>query len=62
MKFKIKNTKCKDEAGYRTLYIKNSLEEKINKIAKEHNTSWNNVVISMIETCLTPDDEDELQK
>lgn len=57
MKFTIKPTQNKDEATYKTLYIKQSLVEAIDKIAKENNTSWNNVVISMIESCLSEEDE-----
>ena len=52
MKFEIKKTKEKESAIYKTLYIKQNLVEKINEIAKQNNTSWNNVVISMIEACL----------
>ena len=52
MNFKIKNTREKEPSIYKSLYIKQSLAEEINKIAQEHNTSWNNVVISMIESCL----------
>ena len=52
MSFQIKNTKQKEPAIYKTLYIKQSLADKIEKIANENETSWNNVVISMIESCL----------
>ena len=55
MNFGIKNTKQKDPAIYKTLYIKQSLADKIEKIANENETSWNNVVISMIESCLKED-------
>ena len=34
------------------LYIKEKLIKEIEKIAKENNTSFNNVIISMIEQCL----------
>mgnify|MGYP004733006449 CR=1 FL=1 len=52
MKFELKKTKGKEETVYKTIYIKQSLVEQINKIASENNTSFNNVVISMIESCL----------
>ena len=42
----------KDETVYKTLYIKRSLVRRIDEIAMEHKTSFNRVVISMIETCL----------
>ncbi|MDO4270005.1 MAG: hypothetical protein Q4C72_03675 [Eubacteriales bacterium] len=52
MKFKINRTQRKDETTYKSLYIKQSLADAVEKIARENNTSWNNVVISMIESCL----------
>mgnify|MGYP000602920932 CR=1 FL=1 len=57
MKFEIKNTKDKQESTYKTIYIKQNLVEKINKIATDNKTSFNNVVISMIEACLEDDSE-----
>lgn len=56
MPFKPKITKNKVSASYRTLYINDELKEKVEKIAKEENTSFNNAVISMIEYCI---DENE---
>ena len=55
MKFEVKKTKNKKEkeAIYKTLYIKQYLVDKIEKIVQEHDTSFNNVVISMIEHCLS---------
>lgn len=52
MSFKIKETKNKEPAINKTLYIKKALADRIEKIATENETSWNNVVISMIESCL----------
>jgi hypothetical protein len=52
MKWKLKTTKEKVKCSYKTLYISDSLVEKIDKIAKDNNTSFNNVVISMIEACV----------
>ena len=53
MKFKIKRTRDKEACTYKTLYIKKEVSEQIEKIATEYNTSFNNVVISMIEACLS---------
>lgn len=47
--FKTKNTKLKEPANYKTLYIKETLIKEIEKVAKENNTSFNNTVVSMIE-------------
>ena len=52
MKFVPKETKEKEPTSYKTLYLKESLVKEIEKIAKENNTSYNNVIVSMIETCL----------
>ena len=55
MKFELKKTKDKEETCYKTIYIRQTLVDKINQIAVENNTSFNNVVISMIEACLNSD-------
>lgn len=52
MKFVPKKTKEKEPTSYKTLYLKDSLVKEIEKIAKENDTSFNNVIVSMIETCL----------
>ena len=52
MKFVPKKTKEKDPSTYKTLYLKECLVKEIEKIAKENDTSFNNVIVSMIETCL----------
>ena len=57
MKFVLNRTQGKENTTYKSLYIKQSLVDAVDKIAKENNTSWNNVVISMIESCLSEEDE-----
>ena len=52
MKFELRQLPAKEESIYKTLYIKRSLADHIEEIASENNTSFNNVVISMIESCL----------
>ena len=52
MKWELKKTKGKVESSYKSLYINDSLIEKLDKIAAENNTSFNNVVVSMIESCV----------
>ncbi len=49
---KLKKTQNKEPAGYKSLYIKEKLVKQIEKIATDNNTSFNNVIISMIEQCL----------
>ena len=52
MKFVPKNTKYKEVSVYKTLYLKENVVKELEKIAKENDTSFNNVVVSMIEYCL----------
>lgn len=61
MNFIPKNTKKKDNSIYKSLYIKEDLAKKVEEIAKINNTSFNNVIVSMIEFCLL-DDENENKK
>ena len=56
-----KDTKKKESSVYKSLYIKEDLSKKIEEIAKITNTSYNNVIISMIEFCLL-DDKDKNNK
>lgn len=52
MSFVPKKTKEKEPSVYKSLYIREVLVKEIEKIAKENDTSFNNVIISMIEECL----------
>ena len=56
MKFEIKQTKNKEVCIYKTLYLKRALLEQIECIAAEHHTSFNHVVVRMIEACLSEED------
>ncbi len=57
MNFVPKNTKKKENSVYKSLYIKEELVKKIEEIAKINNTSFNNVIVSMIEFCLLDDNK-----
>ena len=52
MSIKINFNKEKVYAGYKTIYLRNDCIEKIEKIANENNTSFNNVIVNMINYCL----------
>ena len=52
MDFVVRQTRQKDPASYKSLYIKDSLLKEVEKIADKNDTSFNNVVISMIEACI----------
>ena len=56
MSFQIKNNKSCIKRTYKTLYISETLVSQIDEIAKNNDTSFNNVVISMIESCLQEDE------
>ena len=45
------------EAGYKTIYLRQSVIDAVEKIAKDNQTSFNNVVVSMIERCLEEERE-----
>ena len=59
MSFQVKKTKQKVAARSKSIYITETLIEQIEAIAKENETSFNNVVISMIEHCLSEDDQEK---
>lgn len=55
MAFVPKKTKKKVEAGYKTIYLRQSIIDQLEEIARQNSTSFNNVVVSMIERCLEED-------
>ncbi len=57
MAFVPKDTKKKVKAGYKTLYITDELSEKVSNLAKKHETSFNNIVISIIEEFFRENEE-----
>lgn len=52
MSIEIDFKKSKVNASYKTIYLKNDMIDKINKIANKNDTSFNNIVVNMIEYCL----------
>ena len=59
MPFVPKKTKKKVEAGYKTIYLRQTLIDALENIAQENDTSFNNVVVSMIERCLEVEESDK---
>jgi len=57
MSFNPKPTKKKVKAGYKTLYITDELVEKISDLANKHETSFNNIVVSIIEDFFKKEDK-----
>lgn len=64
MNFKesFKDSKLKDEGNYKSIYIKNSLIEEINKIASKEKMSFNKMAIHMLEYCVKEYNETEEHK
>ena len=52
MAFQPRETKDKVKSRYKTLYLSETLIEQIEQTAANNETSFNNVVVSMIEHCL----------
>ena len=59
MGFQMKPTRKKVSSVYKSLYINEQLAERVEQMAKENETSFNNVVISMIEHCLAETEEEK---
>ena len=62
MAFKLKPTRGKRSASYKTVYLPQNTIDDIAAIAKDNNTSFNNVVVSMIEHCLYEEDDKPAQE
>ena len=62
MPFQPKPTKKKVQAVYETLYISEALADQVEALTKGNDTSFNNVVISMIEYCLGESASDKIEK
>ena len=62
MKVVTKKTQKKESSVYKSHYIKEDLAKKVEEIAKDNETSFNNVIISMIEACLEYDIDEKDHK
>ena len=52
MPFGPNNIQRKGEAAYKPIYLRQRTIDKIEKLAAENETSFNAIVVSMIEQCL----------
>ena len=59
MGFTIKPTRKKREALTKSLYLSKELADKLEKMATENDTSFSNVVVSMIEYCLKEQESEQ---
>ena len=62
MNFIPKSTQKKESSVYKSLYLKEEIAKKVEEIAKANNTSFNNVIVSMIEFCLLDEKEENDNK
>ena len=62
MPFVPKKTRKKVESRYKTIYLRQEIIEALEKIAQKNNTSFNNVVVSMIEQCLEESGDEPEQR
>ena len=58
MAFVLKKTKDKVKSIYKTLYIPQDTAEKVERLAIENETSFNNVVVSMIDSFLRSENDE----
>jgi len=59
MAFVPKPTRKKNGSVYKTIYLSKTLLDAVNEIANQYDTSFNNVVVSMIEKCLSETENEE---
>lgn len=59
MAFTIKPTKRKKESVNRSIHLSKEVHDKVLKIAAENDTSFSNVVVSMIEYCLKEQESEQ---
>ena len=52
MPFEPKKTRKKVESAYKSIYLRQTVIDEIDRLAAKHNTSFNNIVVTMIEQCL----------
>ena len=52
MPFQPKKTRGKVESAYKSIYLRQTVIDELNRLAVKYNTSFNNIVVTMIEQCL----------
>lgn len=62
MPFKPKETRNKVKSVYKTLYISQELVNAVDKMAAESKTSFNNIVVSMVEYCLNESGSNDVEQ
>jgi len=49
MPFEPKKTRNKVESAYKSIYLKRTTIEELDRLAAKHKTSFNNIVVTMVE-------------
>lgn len=59
MPFEPKKTRNKVESAYKSIYLRQTMIDELDRLAAKHGTSFNNIVVTMIEQCLKDIKEEE---
>lgn len=62
MPFEPKKTRKKVESAYKSIYLKQTVIDELDRLAAKYNTSFNNIVVTMIEQCLEDIKREEEQE
>ena len=62
MPFEPKKTRRKVESAYKSIYLRQTVIDELDKLAAKYDTSFNNVVVTMIEQCLEDIKKEEEQE
>ena len=62
MPFEPKKTRKKMESAYKSIYLRQTVIDELDKLAAKYDTSFNNIVVTMIEQCLEDIKKEEEQE
>ena len=62
MPFEPKKTRNKVESAYKSIYLKQTVIDELDRLAAKYDTSFNNIVVTMIEQCLEDIKKEEQQE
>ena len=61
MPFEPKKTRHKVESAYKSIYLRQTVIDEIDKLAAKYNTSFNNIIVTMVEERLEELKKEEAQ-
>ena len=62
MPFEPKKTRRKVESAYKSIYLRQTVIDELDRLAAKYDTSFNNIVVTMIEQCLEDIKKEEEQE